>query len=89
MTNAVEAVIGTDGVVRLLEPLKVSKPQRAWVLLVPEPVNESAAVFDDRPEAEVERRAALAEFRATGQGGMTTPEAIGLFLSLVGEKGGK
>ncbi len=89
MTNAVEAVIGTDGTVRLLEPLTVTTPRRAWVVLLPEANDEYAALFDDRPGAEAERRAALAEYRATGKGGLTTPEAIDLFLSLVGEKGGR
>lgn len=89
MAQAIEAVIGTDGVVRLLEPLTLKSSRRAVVVLLPDLSDEYAAAraAGDTPEAKASRAAALADYRANG--GLSTPEAIQYFLSLIGEGGGK
>ncbi len=88
MTNAVEAVIDPSGAVRLLEPLPVTKPRRAVLVLLPDVADEYAALraTDDTPEAKAARAAAVADYRAGN--GLTTAEAIS-YLQAVIDGGGK
>lgn len=85
MTNAVEAFIEPNGTVRLLEPLAVTRPRRAVLVLLPDDAEKyaEAIALGDTPEAKAQRVAAMAEYRE--KGGLTTPEAIQYFLTRIGK----